>query len=222
MYLGTLPLFAGLAGEELAELARCLGRRMFGRGVFVFHKGSPGKFLYIIESGRIRLFSISDTGQEISLNVLGSGEFFGELAVLDGNPRSTGAVTLEPTVTLLLHGEDLLRILDTSPCLARNLIQVMTDRMRYTTRYVEDLAFLDVHSRVAARLLDLAGRYSSQQSGVEIELCLTQAELASWVASSRESVNKVLMGFRSQGLIGVEGQRITILDRRGLERQLLY
>jgi CRP/FNR family transcriptional regulator, cyclic AMP receptor protein len=222
MYLNELPLFAGLASEELADLAHSLGRRMFGRGVFIFHKGSPGQLLYIIESGRIRLFSISDTGQELSLNVLGPGEFFGELALLDGRPRSSGAVTLEPTVALLLHREDLLRLLDRSPCVARNLMCVLADRLRYTTHYVEDLAFLDVHSRVAARLLELASRYSVQECGVEIELCLTQSELASWVASSRESVNKVLMAFRSRGLIGVEGQRISILDRRGLERQILY
>jgi CRP/FNR family cyclic AMP-dependent transcriptional regulator len=222
LYLGDLPLFAGLTDEDLRVLSQCVGRRMFGRGVFIFHKDSPGRYLYIIESGRVRLFSVSDTGQELSLNVLGPGESFGELALIDGRPRSAGAVAVEPTVALILHREDVLHLLDKSPRLAMNLIEILAARLRYTTRYVEDLAFLDVNSRVAARLLDLAARQNVQQGDVRIELSLTQAELASWVASSRESVNKVLMGFRSQGLIAVEGPWITILDRRRLERQVLY
>lgn len=222
MSLDELPLFAGLNDEELVALSLCLGRRMFGRGVFIFHKGSPGRFLYIIESGRVRLFSVSDTGQELSLNVLGPGDFFGELALIDGRPRSAGALAVEPTVVLLLQREDLLHAMDHSPRLARNLIEVLARRLRYVTHYVEDLAFLDVNGRVAARLMDLAARQDVRQGDVEIELSLTQAELASWVASSRESVNKVLMAFRSQGLISVEGHRITILDARRLERQVLY
>ena len=85
------PLFAGLNEEDLAVLAGCLGRRIFGKSVIIFHKDSPGHTLYLIESGRVRTFILSDAGQEISLSLYGSGEAFGELAFLDGQPRSTGA-----------------------------------------------------------------------------------------------------------------------------------
>jgi CRP-like cAMP-binding protein len=99
---------------------------------------------------------------------------------------------------------------------------VLTARLRFTTEQAESLAFLDVYGRVAMRLLDLAGRYGTEKGGIELDLRLTQAELATWVAASRESVNKVLSTFRDQGLIAVEGQKFTILDLDGLEQRILY
>jgi CRP-like cAMP-binding protein len=217
--LRAAALFDSLTDAELATLTGSLGRRTFGRGVFIFHKDSPGSVLYIIESGWVRLFVISETGQEISTNLFGPGEVFGELAALDGRPRATGAVALETTVALTLHREELLHALQTCPRLARNLMELLTARLRYVTRTFEDLAFLDVNGRVAARLLDLAGRSGVQQGDIEIELSLTQSELATWVAASRESVNKVLAAFRASGLISLDGARIIILDRRRLEQQ---
>ena len=95
-------------------------------------------------------------------------------------------------------------------------------RLRRTTRFAEELAFLDVPSRVAARLLDLADLLGTPGEGPQIRLNLTQGELASWVAATRESVNKVLLGLRAEGLVEVQGHQITILDRRGLERRVTY
>ena len=218
--LREIALFDGLTDAELGTLADCLGKRAFGKGVYIFHKDSPGHVLYLLESGQIRLFVISDAGQEISTNVLGPGEVFGELAALDGRPRATGAIALEGTAALTLQREDLFRVLQSCPRLARNLMELLTTRLRYATRSIEDLAFLDVNSRVAARLLDLASRCGVQRGGTEIELSLTQSELATWVAASRESVNKVLASFRARGLVALDGTRITILDRRRLEQQV--
>jgi len=220
--LRSIALFDGLTDADLGVLSASVGRRTYGRGVFIFHKDSPGHVLYIIESGQVRLFIISDTGQQISTNVLGPGEVFGELAAIDGRPRASGAVALETIVALTWQREDLLRSLEACPRLAGNLMQVLTTRLRYATRSIEDLAFLDVNSRVAARLLDLETRCGVQRGGSEIEMYLTQSELASWVAASRESVNKVLATFRAKGLILIDGSSITILDRRALEQEVRY
>ena len=223
--LRSASLFASLSDSELAEVAACLVTRSFGRGVFIFHKDSPGQTLYIIQSGRVRIFILSESGQEISLNVYGAGEVIGELGFLDGQPRSASAVTLEPTVTLALRREDFFQRLEDHSRLAMRLLEVMAARLRYTTAYAESLAFLDVNGRVAMRLLELGDRFGVQSprgGGLELDLGLTQAELASWVASSRETVNKVLSTFRDQGLIELVGQRITILDRLGLWRKICY
>lgn len=220
--LRGVALFEGVADSDMCTLARTLGRRTFGAGVFIYHKDSPGRVLYIIESGRVRLFALSDMGQEISRDVLGPGESFGELAVLDGRPRASGAVALETTVTLTWHRDDLLPSLQTCPRLAVNLMEVLAGKLRYAGRHIEDLAFLNVYGRVAARLLDLAARCGVDEDGMEIDLGLTQSELATWVAASRERVNRALRVLRKKRLITVEGQRITILDRRRLEREIVY
>ena len=220
--LRNVPFFAGLSDQELEVLADSLGKRTFGKGMIIFHKGSPGQTMYIIESGKVRIFILSESGQEISVNIYGPGDVFGELALLDGLPRSAGAVAMEKTVTFTLYRDDFLRHLEACPRMAKSIMEVLSTRVRYTTDYAESLAFLDVYGRVAAKLLELADRYGVQKEGIEIELRLTQAELASWVGTSRESVNKVLGTFRDYGLIEVEGRRITILDRRGLERRILY
>jgi CRP/FNR family transcriptional regulator/CRP/FNR family cyclic AMP-dependent transcriptional regulator len=218
----NVPFFAGLSDQELEALAESLEKRTFGKGMIIFHKGSPGHTMYIIESGKVRIFILSESGQEISVNIYGPGDTFGELALLDGLSRSAGAVAVEQTVTLALHRDDFLRHLEASPRMAQSIIEVLSTRLRYTTNYAESLAFLDVYGRVAAKLLELAERYGVQKEGIEIELRLTQAELASWVGTTRESVNKVLGTFRGQGLIEVKGKKITILDRQGLKKRILY
>ncbi len=223
--LRNLPLFVGLTDSELAEVAACLVTRTFGKGVFIFHKDSPGQTLYLIESGRVRIFVLSESGQEISLNMYGPGEVIGELGFLDGKPRSASAVATEPTIAYALRREDFFQRLEAHPRLAMSLLELLAARVRYTTVYAESLAFLDVNGRVATRLLELGDRFgvqSARGSGLELDLALTQAELASWVASSRETVNKILSTFRDQGLIEMVGQKITILDRLGLWRKICY
>jgi CRP/FNR family cyclic AMP-dependent transcriptional regulator len=220
--LRNVALFASLSDQALEDLASSLGRRSFAKGMVIFHKGSAGQTMYIIESGKVRIFTLSESGQEITLNIYGPGDVFGEFSLLDGLPRSAGAVTMERTVTLTLHRDNFLRHLEASPSMARSIIGVLTARLRFTTEQAESLAFLDVCGRVAMRLLELAGRYRVEKDSIELDLRLTQSELATWVAASRESVNKALGTLRDQGLIAVEGHTITILDVEGLERRIIY
>jgi CRP-like cAMP-binding protein len=220
--LQRVSFFSRLTGQELEALAHKLTKRTFGKGMIIFHKGSPGRSLYIIESGRVRIFLLSKSGQEISVNVYGPGDLFGEMALLDGLPRSAGAMVMEKTVVYTLYRDDFLRCIETYPRMARSIIGELSSRLRYTTDCIERLAFLDVNGRVAAKLLELADRTGQPGEGIEIDLRLTQTELASWVSARRESVNKVLSSFRDQGLIELDGQRITILDRAGLESWIRY
>jgi CRP-like cAMP-binding protein len=220
--LGSMPLFAGLPEDELELLGKSLGKRTFGKGMIIFHRGSPGQTLYIIESGLVRIFSLSESGQELTVNLYGPGELFGEMAVLDARTRSAGALCMEKTVAHTLHRDIFVRCLERNPALAYGVIELLSARLRYTTYHLESLAFLDVYGRVADKLLELAGRFGGQGPRARLDLRLTQSELATWLAASRESVNKVLSQFRDQGLIAVDGQEITILDRDGLEARVLY
>lgn len=221
--LRNISLFSSLSDAELEVLAGRLGQRTFGRGVIIFHKESPGDTTYIIESGKVRIFVLSESGQEISVRICGAGEVFGELSMLDGLPRSAGAMAMEETHVLTLQREDVQELLDAYPHMARGVITTLTARVRYTTQYAENLCFLDVEGRVAQRLLELVDQYGVQTAeGMEITLQITQSDLASLVGATRERVNKVLAAFRHQGLIELDAERITVRDRRGLKRRILY
>ena len=218
--LRRVSMFADLREDELVALADCLGRRVFSKDMILFHKGSPAQSLYLIESGEVRIFALRETGHEITLDVYGPGECFGETALLDGNLRSTDAVAVEKTVIYTLRRDDFLRCLELHPQVARRLLALLAHRLEHATAYAENLAFLDVAGRVAAVLLELAGRQGTANGSIEINLHLTQAELASWVCASREMVNKVLHTYQDRGLILLAGHTIVILDLAGLKRKL--
>lgn len=219
--LRKAPLFAGLPEDELRALASHLGKRAFGKGMILFHKDSPGQILYLIESGLIRIFVLSEAGQEMTLNLHGPGECFGEISLLDGKPRSAGALALEPTIAYTLHRDDFFCCLRDYPSLTQRILELLADRLRHLTAFAECLAFLDVPGRLAAALLELAERHGTKRDdgAVEIDLHLTQTELATWVGATREMVNKALGVFRDRGWITIEGQAIRIADVRGLSEK---
>jgi len=218
--LKQIPFFAKLSERDLAVLADHLHRRTFHKHTILFDKGSPAQTLYLIESGRVRVFIPSETGEELSMNVYGAGDVVGELCILDGLPRCASAMTMEETITLTLDREDMRRCVAASPDIAFAIMEVLSTRLRYSTEYAESLAFLDVYGRVASRLLKLADRSVREAEETEMEVGLTQEELATLVGATRRSVSKTLGAFQDQGLIKLGRGQITILDREGLERRV--
>ncbi|MFN2165386.1 MAG: Crp/Fnr family transcriptional regulator [Anaerolineae bacterium] len=219
--LRRTELFADLPEDILEAAASSLGKRTFARGMVLFHKGSPGRRLYLVDSGQVRIFVLNDEGQEITLNIHSPGQCFGELALLDGGPRSAGAVAMEHTVTYTLDRDDFLDLVEQHPRLARRALELVSERLRRLTAHVESLTFLDIYGRMASCLLDLAQHHGQPgEEGVALDLHMTQAELASCVAATRESVNRALGSFRDEGLIRLEGQAITILDLDGLKSKV--
>lgn len=222
--LRQISLFAELPEVGLEALASHLGKRTFAKGMIIFHKDSPGQILYLIESGNVRIFVISGIGQEMTLSIHGPGECFGEISLLDGKPRPVGAVALEQTVTYTLHRDDFLGCQRDYPILTQRILELLAERMRHLTIYVECLAFLDVPGRLAVALLELAERRGVKWSAnvAEIDLHLTQTELATCVGATREMVNKALSVFRDQGVIKIRGQTITITGINELRRKITY
>jgi CRP/FNR family transcriptional regulator/CRP/FNR family cyclic AMP-dependent transcriptional regulator len=217
--LYRVSLFTDLRDEDLRELATRLGKRTFAKDMILFHKGSPSQALYLIESGSVRAFALSDEGQEMTLDIYGPGECFGETALVDGRMRSSGAMTMELTVTYTLQRDDFLRCLERHPVVARRALALLADRLNRLTAFAEHLAFMDVPGRMAIVLLELTEHHGADTGHSHIGLHLTQAELASCCVASRVMVNKVLGMFREEGLIKVEGQAITVLDAEGLRRR---
>ena len=220
-FLKSLPLFAGLNPEQCRAIEACLQRRSYATGVTLFHQDMPGSSLYLIEEGCVRVFVLGRTGIEITLNVLGRGDVFGELALLDNHPHSATALTLEPCVVWLLARSDLEELLVRYPAIARALLGILVERVRAVTHLIEAMAFQDVQGRLAYRILLLAEHHGClSPEGIEIAVPLTQGELATMVGASRESVNKALMVLRSDEMIRIEGSHITVLNSEGLQKMI--
>ena len=210
--LAKTPLFATLEAEELRELAKTMRRRTFRAGEVIFHRDDPGQVLYIIREGKVRIYVTSPEGQEVALAVFGPNDSFGEMALLDGQARSASAIALDSVDTYTLQRSDFVNVVTRHPRIAVQVMSVLSRRLRQTDTMIEDLLFLDVHGRVAKKLLELADLHGVRTpEGILIDMRLTQSDLASLVGASRESVNKVLGYFLTKRYVTTEKRRITIL-----------
>jgi CRP-like cAMP-binding protein len=213
-----IPLFSGLAPDDLARLGACLRRRRYRAGQVVFMAGDPGSGLYVVESGRVKLSLSSSDGKEMVVALLGPGDFFGELALLAGEPHPTDAEVRETGDLLVLERTDFVQFLHERPGAAVQVVAEVAGRLRRYTQLAYDVAFLDVSARLARVLLDLA---EPRGDGLAVPLKMTQSELAAMVVATRESVNKWLGMFERAGLIRVERDAIAIVQPDAL-RQRIY
>lgn len=220
-YLKQVHIFASLNDDEIRELSSVAKRRTFRSGEVIFHRDDPGQVLYVIKEGKVKICLISPDGQEISLVVIGKGQCFGELALLDGLPRSADVIALEKVECYTLQRSDFHSAIMKNPKIGIHVLEVLSRRLRSTDQQVEDLIFLDVYGRVAKKLLELAEEHGSKvQNGVRIEVRLTQQELASMVGASRESVNKVMGYFTDKQYISTDKHRITLHKVAELKRRI--
>lgn len=213
LFFKQVPLLADLTDSELTDLAKDFVRREFRQNETIFAQGDPGQVLYLIEKGQVRIFVHGAEGHERPVIYYGPGDIFGELAVIDGLPRSASAVAMEDTAMFCLNRDRLRDHMRRTPQLAFNFMKALSVRVRHTTDQVGNLALLDVPSRLARKLLELAQSHGQVEAdGVRINLNLTQSELASAIGATRESINKALGNFKRQGLIRMEQGQITIID----------
>ena len=215
-HLRRYPLFAKLPDTELMQLAERARTRTFKRGESLFRKDDPGNHLYVMLDGAVKIALPGEFGQEALVAIMRPGDHFGELALFDGSPRSASATALEDTRAALLARDDFLSFLETHPAAVRVVLDALAKTIRRLSDRVEDLIFLDVPSRVAKYLLDLA-----QQDGASnLELTLTQDELAAFIGASRVSVNRVLGDLERREIIEIRRRHIVIRDRDRLAKEI--
>jgi CRP-like cAMP-binding protein len=217
--LSAVPLFGGLDEDGLAGLIRGMRVRKFRRGETVFHVGDPGDALFIVMSGSIKITLPADTGDEAILATLRPGDFFGELALLDGAPRSATAIAIEATETYILPRERFRDLIATEPVMREALLATLAAEVRRLTHHVEELHFLDITGRLASRLSRLAnesGATTLPDGSIRLAGPLTQGDLAAMIGCTRQSVNKLLGMFTDDGLIRLERDRIVVLNLDGL------
>ncbi|NQU03453.1 MAG: Crp/Fnr family transcriptional regulator [Syntrophaceae bacterium] len=219
IFLKSIDLFSSLNSEDTERLAALLRKRSLKKGEVLFRKGDEGIALYIVQKGSVRIVLPSRMGDEVSPAIFTEGDFFGEMALLDGMPRSADAVALEQTEVLALNRRDFLAFLQNNEMAIKAIFSYLSMRLRKTDDLLEDAYFLNISTRFARRLVELAqkrGR-TGQDENIEIDLRLNQSDLASIVGTTRESINKELRVLRERGIVHMAESKIRILDMKRLE-----
>jgi len=192
------------------------------KGEALFRKGSEGNALFIIKEGSIKIVLPSKDGDEVILAIFTEGDFLGEMALLDGMPRSADAVALESSEVYVLNRVDFLTFLKENEGAVESILCSLSMRLRSTDDLLEDTCFLNISDRFAKKLVELAEQFGCPKGNtILIDLSLTQTDLASMVGASRESINKELRILREKGLVSSDGNRILIFNLDLLKRRSL-
>lgn len=207
-----------LRPEELSRLAASAVSVRHRPHVTIFQKGDPGSSMMAVVRGRVKMCTFSADGKELVLNIIDRGGLFGEIALLDGHPRSTDAVTLEETELLVLERNRVMPILSGHPETAARLIEVLCQRLRRTSEALEDALLRDAPSRVARGLLRLAATFGRQEAGgLRLDIKISQQQIGNLIGISRESTNKYIVEWTRAGWLAINNGFITITDRDALE-----
>lgn len=217
--LRACPLFAQLEPDALNELAARLRQRRYRRNEVVFHQGDPGDTLHVIAEGAMKIVLPSPDGDEAIIATLRPGDFFGELALLDGGTHSATVTAVEPAMTLALPRAAFLEVLGQSAGMRDALLKSLAAELRRLTGHVEELHFLDLAGRLAMRLVRLADEAGRSDEAVTLDWPYTQSDLAAMIGGTRQSVNKLLNLLVEDGLIKIDRDSLVILDRDGLARR---
>jgi CRP-like cAMP-binding protein len=219
--LAATPLFATLGREELAALADLAGERRVARGAVVVHRGDPNCALLVLVLGRLRAGAVSAEGREVTVGTMEPGAVFGEIALLDGRPRSLDVVATADSLLLSVERRDFLPFLRARPELMLRLMELLCDRLRRNSTAYEDLALAPLAARLARLLLALADAHGAPTpDGVQIRLALSQRDMAAQVAATRERVNKQLRQWHEAGVLGDQDGRLVLRQPAALRALL--
>ena len=205
------PLFCALDAEICVRLAANAKTKLVPRGAMIFAKGDPGTCLFAVVSGVVQVASASSEGKSVVLNQIGPGEIVGEIALLDGEPRTADATAFSDCRLMVIERRDFLPMLRSHPDVAIKLMELLCARLRRTSEQVEDLMFLDLRGRLTKTLLRLA-----KESADGDAITISQTDLSQVVGMSREMINKQLQAFVRDGLIEIERRRIVLLRPEAL------
>jgi len=209
--LRSIPLFKEVNDDDLRVMEAVAIEKHVPKGQVVLTEGEVGDSLYTIASGRVKVFIGDEDGREIILKILGPGDFFGEMSLIDSQPRSASVSTLEASVFRVLSHQDFEMCLERAPRIGSTVMQALAKRLRDADRKISTLALMDVYGRVANTLLELA---INSNGKLIVGEKLSQQDIANMVGASREMVNRILKDLSDRGYISVEQKTITIHDEK--------
>jgi CRP/FNR family cyclic AMP-dependent transcriptional regulator len=211
--LRRVPLFTHLGNDEIARVGAAARDRSYPRNSVILFEDDPGDSLFVVVTGQVKVVLIGEDGREVILAVLGPGDFFGEMSLIDDEPRSAHVIAMEDANLLVLRREDFQTALHEHPRIAVGLLQALSRRLRRADDKIGSLVLLDVLGRVARLLLEFA----DEEDGQSITRKVTHHTIAQMVGSSRETVSRTMRELADRGLIEVNRRTTTIKDRQALE-----
>jgi CRP/FNR family cyclic AMP-dependent transcriptional regulator len=211
-FLATVPLFKSLDAVERERFAELVREKGYPKGSVIVFEDDPGDALFVIRAGRVKVVLLADDGREVILGLLGVGEHFGELSLIDDQPRSAHVIAMEDSSILVLRRDDFRRRVEANPVVAWALLQELSRRLRRADVTIGNLVLLDVPGRIARLLLD-----ASLECGNDlIDKPLTHQTIAQVIGASRETVSRALRDFQENGWVSTERRRIRLLDKVAL------
>jgi CRP/FNR family transcriptional regulator, cyclic AMP receptor protein len=220
--LRKVPLFSSLKDEEIEAINQVSFVKKYPKDMMILLAEEEGDTLFVIINGKVKVTSFSETGKEVIFSIMGAGDFFGDMSLLDGKPRSASVIAVEDSELCLLRRGDFNRLVEKHPGIALKLLEELTSRLRKADERIESLALLDVSGRVAGILLQLAEESGKRtpEGGIVIKSRPTHQELANMVGTTRETVTRILNQMEHNNYIVMAGKSVTILNMDTLKRDL--
>jgi CRP-like cAMP-binding protein len=212
-FLATVPLFRELDRTAVRGFASLTREQRYGKGSLIVTEGDEGEALFVVRSGEVKVILIGDDGREVILDVLGVGDHFGELSLIDGRPRSAHVVATQASALLVLRRADFRRQVEQSPSVAWGLMVELSRRLRQADGTIGSLVLLDVPGRVAKVLLE----HATPGEPARMVKQLTHQTIAHMIGASRETVSRAMAEFQDKAMISVQRRVVTIINRQALE-----
>ena len=214
-FLATVPLFKSLDAAERERFAALVREKSYPRGSVILFEDDPGDALCVVRSGRVKVVLLAEDGREVILGLLGVGEHFGELSLIDDQPRSAHVIAMEQSSILVLRREDFRRRVESSPVVAWALLQELSHRLRRADDKIGTLVLLDVPGRIARMLLEAAEDCGNDL----IDKPLTHQTIAQVIGASRETVSRALREFQDKGWVTTERRRLRVVNKGALHKR---
>ena len=212
--ISTIPLFKGLPEDQMVAIRKIALEKEFNKGEIIFSEGDEGNGFFVIAEGRVKVFKLSTEGKEQILHIFGPGQPFGEAPVFAGQKFPANAQAIEKTRVLFFLRISIVNLISANPSLALNMLAVMSKKLRQFAVQIENLSLKEMPARLASYLLRHA---DEQNQGDAVVLKISKGQLASTLGTIPETLSRMFAKLSGKNLISVDGKKITLLDRRGLE-----
>jgi CRP-like cAMP-binding protein len=212
--LSQVDLFNGLSRTQLDEVARIVSDRKYKKGEMVFAEGDDGIGFYIVISGKIKVYKLSPDGKEQIMHIFNAGQPFAEVPVFEGSRYPANAEAMSLSRLFFFPKEAFIKLIQENPSLAMNMLASLSQRLKQFSRLIESLSLKEVPGRLASYLLYLSDKEGSID---EIDLDIAKSQLASLLGTIPETLSRIFTKMANKELVRINGPKITIIDRTGLE-----